>query len=714
MSGAQGRIVHVRCSIRTAMQPIQRVAIVGAGNMGSGIAQKTAQEEFDVQMVDREQQWVDRGQGIIRDFLSEAVERRIFSPAQVDAIQGRITGVVGVENTAVDTDLVIEAVFEDFDIKAAVFATLDAACGPETILASNTSSLSVNALAEATGRADRFVGLHFFYHPAKNRLVEVIPAASSSPETIEKVVQYCKMLGKVVIVCGDRPGFVVNRFFVPWLNEACLLLEEGVATAAQIDAAARKAFRIGLGPFGLMNLTGPPIALHSTDYLAEQLHTPRYVGAQNLRDLIDANEQWDVSGDETYTEQQYASVAERLYGVVFGVAAQIVEEGVCTMEDVDRGAKVGLRWARGPFEMMNRVGIQEAHKMASAYADLSAESDPQRAWAVPAFFTAQANAGDAWNFSYVDTTIEAGVATLTINRPEAMNALNETVVNQLNAALETVNADESVHTIVLDGAGKAFVAGADVKFFVDKIRADAIPDIVTFTANGHAMLDKLESSSKTTIALTTGLALGGGLELALACDYRIGTRRTQFRFPETSIGIYPGLGGSQRPARICGIPAARWSVLAGNFMDAQTGHDLGLLTHLVDVAAVNGCVSQLASAGKPANKYPGAPANPASAVATFATSFYSDANMGAIMQGTCPEGFDAEEKGIARQMKSLARAAPIALNMASNLIDATSTTTLAVGLQMELDQLTDIFSTEDSLEGLSALIEGRKPGYRNA
>ena len=714
MSGAQGRIVHVRCSIRKVMQPIQRVAIVGAGNMGSGIAQKTAQEEFDVQMVDREQQWVDRGQGIIRDFLSEAVERRIFSPAQVDAIQGRITGVVGVENTAVDTDLVIEAVFEDFDIKAAVFATLDAACGPETILASNTSSLSVNALAEATGRADRFVGLHFFYHPAKNRLVEVIPAASSSPETIEKVVQYCKMLGKVVIVCGDRPGFVVNRFFVPWLNEACLLLEEGVATAAQIDAAARKAFRIGLGPFGLMNLTGPPIALHSTDYLAEQLHTPRYTGAQNLRDLIEANEQWDISGDETYTAEQYASVAERLYGVVFGVAAQIVEEGICTMEDVDRGAKVGLRWARGPFEMMNRVGIQEAHRMASAYADLSAETDPQRAWTVPAFFTDQANAGEAWNFSYVDTTIEAGVATLTINRPEAMNALNETVVNQLSAALDTVNADDSVHTIVLDGAGKAFVAGADVKFFVDKIRADAIPDIVTFTANGHVMLDKLESSSKTTIALTTGLALGGGLELALACDYRIGTRRTQFRFPETSIGIYPGLGGSQRPARICGIPAARWSVLAGNFMDAQTGHDLGLLTHLVDVAAVDGCVSELVSAGKPANKYPGAPSNPASAVATFATSFYSDANMGAIMQGTCPIGFNAEEKGVARQLKSLARAAPIALNMASNLIDATSSTTLEVGLQMELDHLTEIFSTEDSLEGLSALIEGRKPGYRNA
>jgi enoyl-CoA hydratase/3-hydroxyacyl-CoA dehydrogenase len=353
---------------RIMTQPIQRVAVVGAGNMGSGIAQKSAQEEFDVQMVDRELQWVERGQSIIASFLEEAVERRIFSPAQVDAIQGRITGVVGVDQTAADTDLVIEAVFEDFDVKTAVFNALDGACGEDTILASNTSSLSVNALAEATGRPDRFVGLHFFYHPAKNRLVEVIPAEASSQETIDKVVQYCKMLGKVVIVCADRPGFVVNRFFVPWLNEACLLLEEGAASAAQIDAIACKAFRIGLGPFGLMNLTGPPIALHSTDYLAEQLNTPRYVGASNLRALVEANEQWDVSGDTDCSDEQYTAVSERLLGVVFGVAAQIVEENICSMEDVDRGAKVGLRWARGPFEMMNRLGVAEACRMASAYA----------------------------------------------------------------------------------------------------------------------------------------------------------------------------------------------------------------------------------------------------------------------------------------------------------------------------------------------------------
>ncbi len=696
------------------MQPIQRVAIVGAGNMGSGIAQKSAQEEFDVQMVDREQQWVDRGQGIIANFLTEAVERRIFSEQQVDAIKARITGVVGVDNTAENTDLVIEAVFEDFDIKSAVFKTLDAACGPNTILASNTSSLSVNALAEATGRPDRFVGLHFFYHPAKNRLVEVIPAQSTSQQTIDRVVQYCKMLGKVVIVCGDRPGFVVNRFFVPWLNEACLLLEEGHGTAAQIDAIACKAFRIGLGPFGLMNLTGPPIALHSTDYLAEQLETPRYDGAGNLRELVGDNRMWEIEEDNSYTEDQYESISRRLYGVVFGVAAQIVDEGVCSIEDVDRGAKVGLRWARGPFELMNRVGVKASFEMAQEYLALCRDDQGESNWKIPQFFTDRASNDSAWDFSYVDTSINEGVATITINRPEAMNALNETVIEQLGDAIAAVNSDDSVHTMVLDGAGKAFVAGADVKFFVDKIRSDSIDDIVEFTTNGHRVLNSIENSPKTTIALTTGLALGGGLELALCCDYRIGTRRTQFRFPETSIGIYPGLGGSQRPARISGIPLARWAVLGGNFMNAQTAYDIGLLTHLVDLAEVEQATSSCIHTGKPAEKYPGRPNNRESSVVKFATDFYSDSNLATLLSGGCPEGYDAEDKTISRQLKNLKYTAPIALSMASELIDITANTTLEQGLNSELAKLTDIFSTRDALEGLSALIEGRRATYNNS
>ena len=689
------------------MNPIETVAIVGAGNMGSGIAQKTAQEQFPVQMVDREQQWVDRGQATIAKLLGEAVERRIFSDAQVESIRALVTGVVGVENVAPDTDLVIEAVFEDFDVKTAVFETLDAACGEKTILASNTSSLSVNDLARATARPDRFVGLHFFFHPAKNRLVEVIPSDLSSPETVDRVEQFCKMLGKVVIVCKDRPGFVVNRFFVPWLNEACHLLAEGIATTAQIDAAACKAFDIGMGPFALMNLTGPPIALHATDYLAEQLGTPRYTGVQNLRDLVEAGDMWTIDGETDCPDDVAKVISERLLGQVFAVAAQIVAEEICSMEDVDRGAKVGLRWQNGPFEIMNALGIDAAHSMAAAYAELAA-------FDLPEFFAIKAGTGHGWDFNFIDVTQTGNIATVQLNRPEAMNALNETVVAQLGAVLDDLNADSSVETIVLEGAGKAFVAGADVKFFVDQIRADSFQSIYDFTAFGHVVLDKLENSPKTTIALTTGLALGGGLELALACDHRVGTRRSQFRFPETSIGIYPGLGGTQRTVRICGIEAARWAVLAGNFVDSKTAHALGILTHLVEPAEVTSTVESIAAAGKNENKYSGDVQDDSHPVSSFAKAFYADANMEALLSGSCPPGFDAEDRNVTRQLKSLSRAAPVALAMANDLLDgAVATgTDLAAGLALELASLETIFGTADALEGLSALIEGRRPAYR--
>ena len=685
------------------MEPIEKVAIIGAGNMGSGIAQKSAQERFDVQMVDREQEWVDRGHGIVSEFLKEAEERRIFNSRQVEQIKSRITGVVGTENVDPSTDLVIEAVFEDFDVKKAVFETLNDVCDSHTILASNTSSLSVDKLASSTGRPDRFVGLHFFYHPAKNRLVEVIPATESSERSIKLVEQYCKSMGKVVIVCKDRPGFVVNRFFVPWLNEACKLLEEGVGSTAQIDSVARTAFNIGMGPFALMNLTGPPIALHSTDYLAKQLETPRYIGTDSLRNLVEGGRLWEITDDEECDEDTKRIISERLLGQVFSVSAQIVEEEVCSMEDVDRGAKVGLRWAKGPFEIANEIGVSEASRMAVNYSQM-AEIE------LPRWFSDRT---EEFEFSYVDLTIEGEIARVRLNRPEAMNALNVSLVSQLGEIMDQINSRGDVSTVVFEGAGKAFVAGADVKFFVDKLREDSFRDIYEFTSDGHDVFNSIEKCEKTTIALTTGLALGGGLELALSCDYRIGTRRTQFRFPETSIGIYPGLGGTQRTARICGVECARYAVLAGNFLDSSTALDLGLLTHKVESSDVEGTVFSLIGK-KPDQKYPGKPLNYDSEIALFAKDFYSDENIGALISGKVPENYDPENPRVSRQIKSLSRAAPIALSVASGLLsDVRTGSSLEDGLNLELQKLEEIFSTEDAEEGLSALIEGRRPKYKS-
>jgi enoyl-CoA hydratase/3-hydroxyacyl-CoA dehydrogenase len=681
---------------------VQSVAIIGAGNMGSGIAQKSATEGFSVQMVDREQEWVDRGHATIDKFLQEALERRIFRPEQAERIKSGIKGVVGNENVSPDTDLVIEAVFEDFELKKDIFSSLDSTCGEHTILATNTSSLSVNELAEQVGRKDRFLGMHWFYHPAKNRLVEIIPAETTSQETMDAVEQYCKTMGKVIIVCKDRPGFVVNRFFVPWINEACRLLEEGVATASQIDAVACREFRIGLGPFGLMNLTGPTIALHSSDYLSEQLSVPRFAGAGNMRELVEREEMWEINEEGDCDDEAAKQIKERLMGQAFAVCSQIVEEEICSMEDVDRGAKVGLRWSSGPFELANRIGVTEASRMALEYAELAGIE-------IPEWFSDRV---EPFEFSYVDVHVdESGVATVLINRPEAMNALNVTVVSQLGDAIEDLNSRTEVRTIVIEGAGKAFVAGADVKFFVDKIEENSFSEIEDFTKDGHRVLDLIEGSPHTTIALTTGLALGGGLELALSCDYRVGTEKTMLRFPETSIGIYPGLGGTQRTTRVCGIEAARFAVLAGNFMDAGAARALGLLTHLVDASEVAGCVRGISSSGKPENKYPGEPSDPNHPVAAMSKAFYSDSNMGAILSGEVPDGFDPEDRNVARQLKSLTRAAPASVQIASDLLDKALVTDLEAGLQSELDALETIFSTKDAREGLSALVEGRRPEY---
>ena len=688
------------------MNTVNSVAIIGAGNMGSGIAQKSAQEQFNVQMVDREKQWVDRGEKIIDDFLEEAIQRRIFKPEKVEEIKSRITGVVGTENVAPDTDLVIEAVFEDFNIKKDVFNILDRVCGDKTILASNTSSLSVNELAKATGRPDKFVGLHFFYHPAKNRLIEIIPAETTSPESLAAVEQYCKTMGKVVIVCKDRPGFVVNRFFVPWLNEACHLVDEGVASIAQIDAVAEKTFNIGMGPFALMNLTGPSIALHATNYLAEQLNCARYYGAECLKQTIAESGMWNIGEITECDDETSQIISERLLGQIFAVSAQIVQEEICSIEDVDRGAKVGLRWAEGPFEIANKIGIKDTKRMAEKYAKLAK-------FELPLWIKEKEGLFD---FNYIDTKIDNDIATIVLNRPEAMNALNEEVVRQLGTVLDDLNARKEISTIVLEGAGKAFVAGADVKYFVDKIREDSIKDIYDFTSYGHEVLNKLEKSQKTTIALTTGLALGGGLELALSCDYRIGTRRSQFRFPETSIGIFPGLGGTQRTPRICGIEASRYAVLAGNFLDSKVASALGIITHLIDSAAINETVVTLSKAGKPQNKYPCQPKNIEHPISKFAIEFYKEENMEEIMSGKIPKNFKGDEKLASRQIKSLGFTAPIALGIANELLNQAIETgeDLDAGLNKELSNLNTIFESEDALEGLSALIEGRRPSYTNS
>jgi len=677
------------------MSQIRKIGVVGAGNMGSGIAQKIAQEGIPVVMVDLKDEFVQRGLGTIRRLLQEGVERKIFKPEQVDQVLARVTGTTDFTAVA-DADIVIEAVFEDKQVKADLFKKLDQVCSPQTILATNTSSFYVREFAEKTSRPDRFVGLHYFYHPAKNRLLEVIPHAGTSPQTVEKSLLAAKLHGKTSILVKDAPGFAVNRFFVPFLNEAARMLEEGLTGVPTIEEAGKRAFRIGMGPFELMNVTGIPIAVHAATTLGNELG-PFYAPAAILKAQMEKKANWELAGP--VDEAKLPALIDRFQGVCLGVAAALVGEGVASIEDTDRGAKIGLRWILGPFEIMNKIGIGKTYEVVQAicrkYPDFK----------MPAILETQHRLGKPFEFNFVDLEVKNGIAYVTLNRPEAMNALNETVVAQIERRFGEAEADARVKAIVFQGAGKAFVAGADIRYFVEKIKAGRIPDIVAFTRKGHELLLRIEASKKLTIALLDGLSLGGGSELALACQAIVATPAGSMAFPETGIGIYPGLGGMLRMARHVGPALAKYFAFTGAFISAADALALGIVTKLVDPTEVDGAVRSLASGGKP-DKY--RTRDIPEKFKPFAALF-GPGSVATLLAGKVPAGADADLAG--KVVKTLGYKAPLALRIADEIVDQQAALPMREAVEIELGRLKDIFSTADALEGLSSAGR-RRPEFK--
>ncbi|MBW2151180.1 MAG: 3-hydroxyacyl-CoA dehydrogenase/enoyl-CoA hydratase family protein [Deltaproteobacteria bacterium] len=679
------------------MSRIQQVAVIGAGNMGSGIAQKLAQEGVPVVMVDTKEEFLNRGLSMIDNMLKEAVDRKILVEKQVKEIRERIHTTTDL-NAVADADLVIEAVYEDKAVKRELFKKLDAICSDRTILATNTSSFSVREFAKETRRPDRFIGLHYFYHPAKNRLLEVIPHDDTSASTLQTSLLAAKLHGKTAIVVKDSPGFAVNRFFVPFLNEATRMLEEGAANIPTIEEAAKRAFKIGMGPFELMNVTGLPIALHSATTLGNELG-PFYAPSQILKTQVEKGENWNLKGEVDTSKLD--SIMNRFYGVCLGVAAAAADEKVARKEDIDRGAKIGLRWALGPFEIMNKIGIEKTFEVVQAlcwrYPDFK----------MPQILLRQKALGKPFTFSFVDLEVKKDVAYITLNRPEAMNALNEQVVNQLGERFAEAEENPEVRAIVFRGAGKAFVGGADVRYFVEKIKLNQIQDIVDFTRKGHGLLLRVENSDKLTIALLDGLSLGGGSELALACQAIIATAAGSMAFPETGIGIYPGLGGMFRLASQVGVDLAKYYILTGATLGAADLKELGIVKKLVEPHEVESTVRALLFEDKP-EKY---------RLRNIPERFkplqelFKGHHTDMFLRGELPESVDPALGE--RTLKYLGYKAPLALRVANEIMDAQAGKPIADAIEIELDRLSEIFKTADALEGLLSV--GRKrPQFKGA
>jgi len=346
------------------MIKLKKIAVIGAGVMGAGIAQRAAQHGITVALVDLSDDLVNRGLGEILTTLTQAAEKKILTPEEIENTYFRIHGTTSLD-AARDCNLVIEAVFEYDKTKKELFAKLDKVCPPDTIFTTNTSTLSVTELATASHRPERFGGMHFFYHAAKNHLVEVVPGAETSPETVNYLVEAAKLMGQTPLVVKDSPGFAINRFFVPLMNECVRLFEEGIANIPTTDMAVREAFGSPTGPFQLMNLNGVAMSCDAAASLCRRL-SPFYLPAKTLERQAKKNAPWTLGGE--IVASQFDAVRDRIFGVVFGLAALVVQEGVATREDVETGALKGLRWARGPFELMETVGIDMVRELVKGVA----------------------------------------------------------------------------------------------------------------------------------------------------------------------------------------------------------------------------------------------------------------------------------------------------------------------------------------------------------
>ena len=280
---------------------IERIAVLGAGQMGNGIAQVAACAGYQVVMIDIKQDYLDNGLAAIENSLSRVVKKERMTQEQADQAISLIS--TSTEKTsAADADLVVEAIPEIPELKFSTFAELDRICKPEAILASNTSSISINAIADATSRPDRVIGMHFMNPVPVMRLVEIINGKETSPEVTELVVKASEQMGKVPLACNDSPGFVSNRILCPMINEAILALEEGVAEPDAIDGIMKLGMNHPIGPLALADLIGLDTILHIMNVLYEGFDgDPKYAPSDLLQKMVSEGKLGRKSGEGFYS-----------------------------------------------------------------------------------------------------------------------------------------------------------------------------------------------------------------------------------------------------------------------------------------------------------------------------------------------------------------------------------------------------------------------------
>ncbi len=278
---------------------IEKICVVGAGTMGHGIAQVAAMHGYPVTMIDVKQEIIDGAFKGIKFSLNKLAEKGRFDANKIDEVLGRIDGSTDL-NAAKDASLIIESVPEDMKLKQEIFKKLDEICPPETIFASNTSALSITEMASVTNRKEKFIGMHWFNPPPIMRLIEIVKTMDTSEDTLNTIVELSKEFGKEVVVCNDSVGFITSRALQAFVTECIRILEEGVASAEDIDKAIKLGLNHPMGPFELLDFTnGIPVIFHAGEEM-RKVYGERFTVPQMVRMLYYSGRHGRKSGKGFY------------------------------------------------------------------------------------------------------------------------------------------------------------------------------------------------------------------------------------------------------------------------------------------------------------------------------------------------------------------------------------------------------------------------------
>ncbi|MFB6250409.1 MAG: 3-hydroxyacyl-CoA dehydrogenase/enoyl-CoA hydratase family protein [Halobellus sp.] len=568
---------------------IGSLAVLGAGSMGHGIAEVAAIAGYDVVLRDIEEDLVEDGYEQIEWSLGKLAEKNQIEQ-DPDDILSRLSTTVDLEAAVADADLVIEAAPEDLEIKRDIFADVDAATGEETIMATNTSSLCVGDIADATDRPEHVCGMHFFNPPVKMDLVEVAAGKKTTDEVIDAGVAFVESLDKTPIrVRKDIPQFVVNNVLTPYMGEAGFIYDEGEVEIQDVDAAMVFQRGYPMGPFELNDFGGLDIFYHSRDQWNDPI-------PESISSRVEADDLGRKTGRGFYNYDDGDGVnyeptdgegidTLRIEARMVNEAAKLVGDNVADPEDIDIGMRLGGGLPEGTCRTGDKLGLDNVlEKLENLHDRTGAERYEPAEYLVQLVGNGHIGEksgqgfydySDGGPYHYISHELtNSGKLHVLFDREERLNAFSTDMFDEVKRLLESVD-DEEVACVVFEGAGdRAFSAGADITGFTT---ADP-----TELASVDETVQTIYEFPRPTVAKIDGFCLGAGLEVTLACDLRYATTGSRLGSPEIDVGLIPGGGGTQRLVRLVGEPRTKEMIYRGMELSAERAEAWGILNRAVD------------------------------------------------------------------------------------------------------------------------------------